>query len=150
MNLREWRQKSGLTASEAADKAGVAYSTWVAYENGSRRPRPSGARRIEELTGGEISAASLLDLDGRPVSRDVGETEAPFSNAPVNVSIPPDLAEMARKYGLDVEGLVADGGVPRLREAFKRAYIVRHKEAIDEINASARAHGTLSQRFGMI
>lgn len=78
------------------------------------------------------------------------ETSTPFETAPVKVAVPTDLAEMARKYGLDVEALVAEGGVPRLREVFKAAYIERHKEAIEWAAEYVREHGTPSEQLGMI
>jgi len=132
---------------------GVTGATIQSYETGQRRISAELAKRLEFLSDQDLSAAELLGLNSSSIpgrKRDPRETVSPFDGASIEVAIPPDLADMARKYGLDVEALVAEGGVPRLREAFKAAYIVRHKEAIDEINASARAHGTLSQRFGMI
>jgi post-segregation antitoxin (ccd killing protein) len=132
---------------------GVTGAAIQRYETGQRRISPELAKRLEFLSDQNLSAAELLGLNSSSIpgrKRDPRETGRPFDGASIEVAIPPDLADMARKYGLDVEALVAEGGVPRLREAFKAAYIVHHKEAIDEINASARAHGTLSQRFGMI
>jgi len=151
MKLRDWRHSRGISVKTLANQLGVSDVTLRAYETGARRPRPEAAKRIEDATNGEVTAAELLGLNAdTPAARAVRETGAPFEAAPVRVSVPADLADMARKYGLDVEGLIAEGGVPRLREVFKAAYIERHREAIDEINASVREHGTLSQRFGTI
>lgn len=151
MNLREWRKANRISAKDLAERVGVAEVTLRAYKSGARRPKTEAAKRIEAATNGEVTAAELLGLNSDiPDARAVRETGTPFEYAPVKVPVPADLAGMARKYGLDVEALIAEGGVPRLREAFKAAYVVRHKEAIDEINTSVREHGTLSQRFGTI
>ena len=150
MDLRTWREQSEYSAKQVADIVGVAYSTWICYENGSRRPKATVAEKIESLTKGELSAAVLMGLSEHRTTAGLRETGQTFEAAPVTVAVPTDLADMARKYGLDIEALISEGGVPRLREAFKAAYIERHKVAINEINASVREHGTLSQRFGMI
>lgn len=144
--MRTWRRSQSLTLEEVARQVGSSRGYISQIESGLRRPSPDLAERIEAATGGAVSAAGLLGLKRTGLN----ETGQPFETAPVKVAVPNDLAEMARKYGLDVEALIAEGGVPRLREAFKAAYIERHKEAIDEINASVREHGTLSQRFGML
>ena len=150
MKLKDWRRKSPFSARELAEQVGVAYSTWSCYENLSRRPRPEIAKRIEAATNGEVSASELLGLETQQPAKGLREAGQPFETAPVKVAVPGELADMARKYGLDVEALIAEGGVPCLREAFKSAYVERHKEAIEEINTSVRKHGTLSQRFRMI
>jgi len=150
MNLREWRKSAGLTGTDAAELVGTVQSHWSGIESGKTRPSPELAERIEAVTNGLISAAKLLGLTEPTSAHGFRETGQSFDSAPVKVAVPNDLADMARKYGLDVETLIAEGGVPRLREAFKAAYIERHREAIEEINTSVREHGTLSQRFGMI
>jgi len=151
MELREWRKANRISAKDLAERVGVAEVTFRAYESGARRPKTEAAKRIEAATNGEVTAAELLGL-AAPAHGPGGMSDSPraFEAAPISVPVPADLADMARKYGLDVEALIAEGGVPRLRDAFKAAYIERHKEAIEEINASVREHGTLSQRFGMI
>ena len=134
-----------------ADMVGVAYSTWNCYENGSRRPKATVAEKIEAATNGEVTAAELLGLSPQSdTAKGLRKTGQPFDSAPVKVAVPTDLAEMARKYGLDVEALIAEGGVPRLREAFKAAYIERHKEAIDATNDYVREFGTPSEQMGML
>jgi len=154
--LREAIKASGRSIASIARDAGIARTTLYSFVSGESQELRSDAHNavvaaIEAATNGEVTAAELLGLNAdTPTARAVRETGAPFEAAPVRVSVPADLADMARKYGLDVEGLIAEGGVPRLREAFKAAYIVRHKEAIDEINACVREHGTLSQRYGTI
>lgn len=150
-SLRTWRKSNGVSQAKLASKIGVTDSALCKYETGQLKLSPELAKRIETATNGEVTAAELLGLTApERLEKGVRETARPFEAATVKVSVPADLAEIARKYGLDVEALVAEGGVPRLREAFKDAYIMRHKEAIDEINASVREHGTLSQRFGTI
>jgi len=121
-------------------------------ERGLSKPSVETAKRIEAATNGEVTAAELLCLNADEPRSDkaVRESGRAFDAAPVSVAVPADLADMARKYGLDVEALIAEGGVPRLREAFKGAYIERHRDAIEEINVSVREHGTLSERFGTI
>lgn len=151
MNIREWRVFRGSTQQRCAEALGVSQATLSKIECGSAVPSPQTAKRIEAATNGEVTAAELLGLNtDEPRTRAVRETGAPFESAPVRVSVPADLADIARKYGLDVEALIAEGGVPRLREAFKAAYIVRHKEAIEWANAYVREHGTPSEQLGMI
>lgn len=151
MNIREWRTSRGLTQRLFAEQLGISQATLSKIECGASQPTRQTAKRIEAATDGEVSAAELLGLTGSaPKPGGMSDSPRAFEADSINVPVPSDLADMARKYGLDVEALIAEGGVPRLRAAFKAAYIERHKEAIDEINASVREHGTLSQRFGML
>ena len=152
MQLKAWREKNGLSLTRLADLTGLAHSTLSLIERGKRNCGRSAAKRIEAATNGEVTAAELLGLNADEPRSDqaVRETGRALDAAPVSVAVPADLAEMARAYGLNVEALLADGGIPRLREAFKAAYVERHRDAIDEINTSVREHGTLSERFGTI
>lgn len=129
----------------------MSHTQVMRIERGLSKPSIEAAKRIEAATNGEVTAAELLGLNApeRP-EKGVRETARPFEAATVNVSVPADLADMARKYGLDVSALVAEGGIPQLREAFKAAYVERHRDAIDDINTSVREHGTMSQRFGTL
>ena len=151
MSLTDWRKRNGLTLAELGKEVGASAAALSRCERAERRPSPELAKRIEAATKGEVTAAELLGLNAdKPVTRSVGESSRAFKAAPVSVAVPADLAEMACAYGLNVEALIAEGGISGLREAFKAAYIERHREAIDEINASVREHGTLSERFGTI
>ena len=151
MVLRTWRQSQSLTLEEVARQVGSSKGYISQIESGVRRPGADLAKRIESMTNGEVTAAELLGLKADiPATRAVRETGTHFDSAPVKVAVPTDLAEMAREYGLDVEALIAEGGVPRLREAFKAAYIERHKEAIEWASKYVREHGTPSEQLGMI
>lgn len=150
MKLREWRKRTGLSGGQAAKLVGTAQSHWSGIETGKKTPSPKLAEQIEIATNGQVTVAELLGLSATKSLQRVHETGSPSEPAPVKVAVPGDLAEMAGRYGLDVESLIAEGGIPRLRAAFKAAYIARHKEAIDQISASVRKHGTLSERMGMI
>lgn len=150
MNLRAWRNREGISAAEFGRQIGVAGTTVCHYERRTRTPSRTIAQQIEAATNGEVTAAELLGLKVPESSKSVRETSTPFESAPVKIAVPNDLADMARKYGLDVEALIAEGGVPRLREAFKAAYIERHKDAIDATNAYVNEHGTPSEQMGMI
>ena len=175
MKLKDWRKTSGLTGRDAARQIGVAQPTWSQYENGLRRPSPEIAARIETLSGGHVTAAELLGLSGlaeRHESagiRGVSESATPFSSEdspgpktmaeiraerlapqPVMVGVPKDLLELSRQYGLDVEALILEGGLPRLREVFKQAYMEHNREGIEWTNDYVRKYGTLSEQLGMI
>ncbi|MCI4643408.1 MAG: helix-turn-helix domain-containing protein [Hyphomonadaceae bacterium] len=175
MKLKDWRKTSGLTGRDAAQRIGVAQPTWSQYENGFRRPSPEIAARIEALSSGQVTAAELLGISGHPErhesagTRGMSESPAPFgpedsagpksmaelraerlAPQPVTVSVPKDLLELSRKYGLDVEVLLAEGGLPRLREVFKQAYMEHNREGIEWTNEYVRKYGTLSEQLGMI
>ncbi|MEM1149351.1 MAG: hypothetical protein AAGI03_02175 [Pseudomonadota bacterium] len=138
--LRATINASALSKAELARRAGIAPTTVYDFARGDTQSLRIDAHQALEKA---VSSSSRSP-------RGIRETGQPFEAVPVKVPVPADLAEMARRYGLDVEALVAEGGVPRLREAFKAAYIERHKEAIEWASDYVREHGTPSQQLGMI
>lgn len=167
MKLREWRRTNGLTGDQAAKQVGVAQSTWSQYENGTRRPSPEIAARIEALSDGQVKAADLLGLplsgtgvaesaaefaaDTPSPSKSMAETrEHRMAPQPVTVGVPRELLERSREYGLDVEALIAEGGLPALRAAFQKAFFETHREAIEWTRNYVDTHGTPSEQLGMI
>ncbi len=49
--LKEWRTANQITAEEAGKSIGVSRVQWFRLENGSRKPSPKSAARIEKVTG---------------------------------------------------------------------------------------------------
>jgi transcriptional regulator with XRE-family HTH domain len=62
MDLRSWRLKQGKTLLEVATLLGVSEVAVSRYERGKREPRPKVARKIIEISQGEVSAAEILTL----------------------------------------------------------------------------------------
>ena len=67
----------------------------------------------------------------------------------VPVPVPPALLEQARAQGLEVEALVAKGGIDALREASKQAWYEENREAIEAKRRHIEKHGTFGQRHGV-
>ena len=146
MDLRTWRKRNGLTGAQLAELCGVAYSTLAGYENGSRRPRPKIAQRIEAATNGEVSAAELLGIVGTLTAR---EDPASFAGEPsVTIPIPERLLALANEQGLDVPALIAEGGIERLEQALRDSFSQRHRKAIEANRQHIDAHGTFGERMG--
>jgi transcriptional regulator with XRE-family HTH domain len=90
-NLSEYLARRRGSANALASQAGISKSTVSAIQSGQRRASPELAKKIEEATGGEVTAASLLGLgagasarsqrlhDGRWLvwASDSGETPIP-------------------------------------------------------------------------
>ena len=166
MKLRDWRNEHGVSAADLAEMCGVAETTIRSYESGARRPKAELAQRIEQITGGAVLATDLVGLTGM---RGVAESPAEFTleeppraqtmaeiraerlaPQPVTIGVPKDLLDLSREYGLDVEALIVEGGLPRLRQVFKETYMERNREAIEWTNEYVRKYGTLSEQLGMI
>lgn len=49
--LREWRSREGLTATQAAELAGVSQAQWTRYETGQRAIAPTRVAAISKITG---------------------------------------------------------------------------------------------------
>lgn len=58
--LLTWREKQGLSQTEAAELIGVKQPTWSSWEQKSKAPGLTHALKIEEVTGGEVKAAMLV------------------------------------------------------------------------------------------
>ena len=50
-NLVKWRYDNGLSIAAAASEVGVAPSTWLAWEHGTRTPHASTAKRVADRIG---------------------------------------------------------------------------------------------------
>lgn len=44
--LKDLREQNGLTQTSAAERVGVSASTWIAWENGQRKPSKTAQRLI--------------------------------------------------------------------------------------------------------
>lgn len=53
--LKNWREKQGLSQAEAAEKAGVTAPTWCDWEQGKKSPTVDRAEDLERVTGGAVT-----------------------------------------------------------------------------------------------
>lgn len=63
-NLKNAREKRGLSQKDVAEKIGVAKSTYSLYESGNREPNVQTIKKIADLL--KITADELLGLDEEP------------------------------------------------------------------------------------
>lgn len=63
-NLKNARERRGLSQKEVAEKIGVAKSTYSLYESGNREPNVQTIKKIADLL--KITADELLGLDEEP------------------------------------------------------------------------------------
>lgn len=154
MKLRDWRKKHGLTQQALAEALGLTNSAITKYEKGAQRPRLELAKRIEDLTRGEVTAASLLGLsEPRARKRDVREDAEPFvsgEQVTISVAVSADQARTLQKAGADVEALARSGAERAIKEAEAKAWAAANREAIEASNAWIEKHGTLAEQLGLI
>lgn len=60
-NLKDAREKRGLSQKEVAESIGVAKSTYSLYESGNREPNVQTIKKISDLLS--VSADDLLGID---------------------------------------------------------------------------------------
>lgn len=60
MTLPDYLTQSGLTASAFAALVGVNVSTVTRWARGERWPRPEQIIRVEQVTGGQVTAQDFL------------------------------------------------------------------------------------------
>lgn len=65
MDLRNWREKEGLTQADLAAKVGVHVQYVSDLERGKKTPSLSLARKFRDLSGGLVSLDSLADASSR-------------------------------------------------------------------------------------
>ena len=65
-NLKEAREKRGMTQKEVADIIGVAKSTYSLYESGNREPNVQTIKKIADTLN--VSADDLLGLNNEPIT----------------------------------------------------------------------------------
>jgi len=58
--LLAWREKHGLSQTEAAELVGVRQPTWSSWEQEDKAPSLEHALKIAEVTGGEVTAQMLV------------------------------------------------------------------------------------------
>ncbi len=154
MDLREWRRTKRLSADDLASRVGVAASTLVSYENGTRRPRADVAQRIEAVTGGAVSAASLLGLsEHRARKRGVREDAESFisgEQVTISLTVSADQARTLQRAGANVQAVARGGAAKALKEAEAKAWAEANREAIEAYNAWIKKHGTLAEQLGLI
>ena len=150
MDLKTWRQAHGFSVDQAASRFGIATPTLYNYENGSRRPRAAVAKRIEDATGGEVTAAELLGFSASGMREEPAQMEgASGQSVQLTLALPRRLLEAVKEYGLDAEALVLEGGQDRLEAEVRREFRERNAEAIEWSRQYVETHGTFGQRFGI-
>jgi transcriptional regulator with XRE-family HTH domain len=152
MDLRDWRRAQRLSAEDLGARVGVAASTLVSYENGTRRPRADVAQRIEAVTGGAVSAASLLGLSEprRGGLREDAESYVAAEEVTIHFTLSADQARLFESVGADVKAVVRAGAEKALKEAEAKAWAEANREAIEAANVWIEKHGTLAQQLGLI
>lgn len=152
MKLRDWRKAKQLSAEDLGARVGVAASTLVSYENGTRRPRADVAQRIEAATGGAVSAVSLLGLS-EPRKRDFREDAESFvagEEVTIHFTLSANQARLLEGAGADVKAVARAGAEKAVKEAEAKAWADANREAIEAANVWIEKHGTLAQQLGLI
>tara|TARA_R110001592_G_scaffold360431_1_gene668800 strand:- start:544 stop:1014 length:471 start_codon:yes stop_codon:yes gene_type:complete len=152
MQLKKWRKQTNLSLAELGRLAGLSHTQIMRIENKTSRVSPAAAKRIEAATNGAVTAAELLGLDTVVPKRKSGVAEdaVPFDGTTaVAVPVPSFLLEQARAQGLDVEALIAHGGIDALREASKQAWYDENRDAIEAKRRHIEKYGTFGQRHGV-
>ena len=135
MKLRDWRIKFGVSVDQFSELSGIPTSTIYCYENGSRRPRPSVAERIQTLTDGAVSIAELLGISGG-----VKEESASFRAET-------DLAVQARGLGLDPEAIARKAVEDAVKRARMDAWIAENREAFAANARDVEENGLWCDRY---
>jgi transcriptional regulator with XRE-family HTH domain len=109
MDLRSWRKSKNLSVDELAQRIGIAGSTLTSYENGIRRPKAETAQKIEAVTKGAVSAASLLGLTSHTTrsAQGVREDADPFVGAQqltIEVPVSADQSRLLQAHGVAANG----------------------------------------------
>lgn len=154
MNLRDWRKQHGLTQQALADALGLTNSAITKYEKGSQRPRPELAKRIENFTRGEVTAASLLGLSESRTRQTILREDAEFFNSggqlTISLTVTADQARLLDSHGADVKAVARAGAEKAIKEAEAKAWGAANREAIEASNAWIGKHGTFAEQLGLI
>ncbi len=139
-DLRKAINAAPWTLAELSRRSGVAYTTLHSFVRGA-----TGSLRAEAFNA-VVDALRVLNR------RSVRETGADFEGPTVKVpvAIPEWLARFSVEHGLDVEALLAQGGIEALRAEADKTFRDHYRESIAETRAYVDRYGTLSQQFGMI
>lgn len=89
-------------------------------------------------------------MAGRGKVGHISEEPTAFSMpSSVPVPVPSFLLEQARAQGLEVEALIAQGGIDALRDASRQAWYDDNREAIEAKRRHIEKYGTFGQRHGV-
>lgn len=132
--------KGGLTSKEFGDRCGVSEAAIRHYETGQRRPRPEIARRIEQATNGEVTAAELLGVSAPAVRRGVREGAPRFDFA----SLDEALLEEAASYGLDPAEIARTAVERAVKTERMKRFSEDNREAIESWNDLVEREGLWS------
>ena len=137
--LRSAIQRSKMPIGRIADEAGIAKTTLYSFVSGD-------SESLRAPTHASVEAVMVC----RGQAGHVSEEPTAFNIASsVPVPVPPALLEQARAQGLEVEALVAKGGIDALREASKQAWYEENREAIEAKRRHIEKYGTFGQRHGV-
>ena len=148
--LRRWRKAQNVTIDDLSKKIDCDKSYISRVENNHRLPSVEIAKRIETLTNGEVTAVELLALDLPTVPKHLAESPAPYTSNAVTITIPEALHEQATAYSLDIAVLIAEGGLPRLRDEVSSCWNEENAEALDANRRWIAEHGTFAEQMGLI
>ena len=65
-NLKNARERKGMSQKDVAEEIGVAKSTYSLYESGNREPNVQTIKRIADVLN--VSADDLLGLNNEPIT----------------------------------------------------------------------------------
>ena len=65
-NLKNARERKGMSQKDVAEEIGVAKSTYSLYESGNREPNVQTIKRIADVLN--VSADDLLGLNDKPIT----------------------------------------------------------------------------------
>ena len=66
MLLQDYRKKLGLSQQKAAKQMGVNWITIYRWETGRSIPEPTSIRKIQEWSGGHVTANDFIKAEAKP------------------------------------------------------------------------------------
>jgi post-segregation antitoxin (ccd killing protein)/DNA-binding XRE family transcriptional regulator len=150
MLLSEWMKKAGVNDRELAARIGVTPVQLGRIRRGKSRASVETAHKISQETCGEISVDDLLGIASKAGVHERGAAYQTSEAVPLTINVSSDLLALARKYGLNVETLIAERGLAGLKHAVKEAYIEHNREAIEASREYVRKYGTIAEQLGIV
>ena len=139
--LRGAIQRSKMPIGRIADAAGIAKTTLYSFVSGdSESLRAPAHAAVEAVMGGRGK------VKVGQISEELTAFNMPSS---VPVPVPAGLLATAREHDLDVETLLAKGGLPALQAEARREFRERNRDVIEANRAHIEKYGTFGQRHGV-
>jgi post-segregation antitoxin (ccd killing protein) len=137
--LRGAIQRSKMPIGRIADAAGIAKTTLYSFVSGdSESLRAPAHAAVEAVMGARGKVGQISE-----------EPTALNMPSSVPVPVPGGLLATAREYDLDVETLLAKGGLPALQAEARREFRERNRDVVEANRAHIEKYGTFGQRHGL-